>query len=133
MTRSFNSFVFRVESPDGNAYIQILESKPGEIEHIIMHIGKAGSSVNAWCQGVADLTALAIKNDVPVSQIIATLQGISSAKPRRVLKGGYDVRSGPEALAIALIKYRAASEPIIVENYDEFYRPAKFTNPRKSA
>lgn len=102
----FPTITFQIPSPDGTAYIQILEypDKPGEIYRIIFQLGKAASPVNAWADALARMVSAALNNGVSINSILDELSEITTDKSVR--HGTMFCRSGPEALYIALLQYR---------------------------
>lgn len=100
----FPTVTIRVPCPEGTAYVQILEFETGKIYKIIMSIGKAGSTVNAYCQAMADMATSLLHNGQTLNDVIAILSGITSDKSTK--HQAFGIRSGPEALGLALSKYR---------------------------
>jgi len=97
----------RVESPDGTMFVTIMEN--GEMPFkVLVHIGKSGSSLAAWANCAAEFVGEAIPR-LGLNTVIGKLLGISSDKISYTpdSEGGVvTVKSGPEAIAYALIKYR---------------------------
>lgn len=99
------SFRFRIPSPLGTAWIIIVEESPGKIDNIFFTIGKAGTPVNAMCDGMARLAVRALKNGDTIGDVIATLSGITS--DRVINANGREISSPTESLVLALFRYRA--------------------------
>lgn len=104
-SEKWNSLNIRVKTAEGWAYVIIDESKPGKIERIHMHIGKAGSSINAMCAALADSTLL-ISKTKGLAEAIVNLSGHTS--DRIADHHGMEIKSVPEALMYALMQYRAS-------------------------
>ena len=100
----FNGFSFRYSTPDGTAYINISEFESGKIHDITFSIGKAGTNVNAWSYALAKMVVHALHNGAELNDVVNLLSNITSA--RVVRHSGHNIYSGPEALFLALVKYR---------------------------
>lgn len=111
-------------TPDGIAYVNINESKPGNISRIFFNVGRAGTPVNAWGHCVGELVNELIKENKSLNDILIILSNITSQRSTRSING-IECRSGPDALFIALMKYRA-----MTPKEDNNYRPAKFNRRR---
>lgn len=102
----FQSLTFRIKSPQGSVYVQIIEREHGKIEKIIVTVGKAGSVINALCGGVAELVTHMLKGGISITDIIITLSGITADKLHTT--NGMDVHSPIDAIVIALMQYRSS-------------------------
>ena len=106
MTKNkWNSFTFQVQTAEGKAYIFIDEDSPGKIERVHVQIGKAGSSLNALCSSLAEMTTSKIKKD-GLAEAIVSLSGTYS--DRIAMHHGMPIRSVPEAIMYALMQYRSS-------------------------
>ena len=101
----YENFTFSLPTPDGDATIFIVEDEAGKIIRVDITIGKAGSSVAAWCNGFSRMLTFAINQGVALDAVIEELSDIAS--DRFQFSDGVPIRSGPEAMAIAFKKYRA--------------------------
>lgn len=107
----FNSINIRVESPDGTMFITVMENEGKMPFKILVNIGKAGTSLSAWATALADFVSEALPR-IGVNAVVALLLNIRSDRVSFIRdtwsnsEGVITVRSGPEALAYALIKYR---------------------------
>jgi hypothetical protein len=132
----FKSMNVKIESPDGTMYVTVMENEHGVPFKIMVNIGKAGSSLNAWAAIVADFVSDTITR-VGVNSAIAKLLNVSSDKvsytPDSVTNDGVTtIRSGPEAIAYALIKYRTERQRELMrklgireeDNLEDFFRPS---------
>lgn len=114
----FNGWTFREETPDGTAWIHIIEEEPGVIFKIIMQIGKAGSSLNSYCSALSELATLYVRESGTITDLIDVLFGIISSSAGRMRTGPDDPvnRSGAEALASALRKYlQSLPQSVLIE------------------
>ena len=100
----YNGVSIRYLTPDGAAYINIVEDYPGKIRQIFFSVGKAGTSVNAWAFSLAEMTTFALQRE-SLHEVINKLSNITSERMVRV-PNGMHIHSGPEALFLALVKYR---------------------------
>jgi len=129
LTKSkYDNITFHIPTPDGTANIIILEERPGKIVKIFMMVGKAGSSINAYCYALAEMTVHSLCNGSDIHEVIALLGSITSDRTARI-GGGAVCRSGPEALQMALMKYRNTCQ---ADDSDTKFRAARFTNPRRA-
>lgn len=103
---SFNSAVVAVDSPEGGQmFVTIIEDNNGKPFEFMMHIGKAGSALNAWCSALASMANIVIANGGTIEDIITGLSNITSDRIAYV-SGDVPVRSGPDAFVLALVKYQ---------------------------
>lgn len=100
----WNTLSICVVCPEGKVYVQILENSPGSIYRIFMNVGKSGSVINSHCYAMAELVSKLFDLGQGINQVITMLSGITSDRSTKVL--GVEARSVPEALTIALMKYR---------------------------
>lgn len=98
-----DSIVFNMPTPDGNANIIVSEYSDGTIYRVDMLIGKAGSSVAAWCNALSRMTTFALRKH-SLMEVIQELEDIST--DRYSMVSGIPIRSGPEALSMALKHYK---------------------------
>ena len=101
----YENYTFSLSTPDGEATIIISEQPNGNIYRTDIIIGKAGSSVAAWCNGFSRMLTFALNQGVSLDLVIEELTDIAS--DRFQFSDGIPIRSGPEAMAIAFKKYRA--------------------------
>lgn len=94
-----DSYTIRVPSPDGVLYVHCIEGAPGKLDEIDINVGKAGSSVSAWAEGVKRLINLSLLSS-SLSDVLSNISNISSDKSIK------HIRSGTEAVFYALMIYR---------------------------
>ncbi len=102
---SSNTISIRVPTPDGTAFVHIIENREGKPAHVIINIGKAGVSVSAWAEAVARLCTMLLEKGTGINDLIDELSAITSEKVK-VMQDNSKIRSGPEGIAVAFIKYR---------------------------
>jgi ribonucleoside-diphosphate reductase alpha chain len=88
-----------IRTPLGNLFVTVntVEGKPFEL---FAQIGKAGSDVVAFTEGIARLISLALRCGVSVDEIVTQLEGIGGA--RSVGFGPNRIMSVPDAIGRAL-------------------------------
>lgn len=123
----FDNITLRIPSPEGIATIIIVEESPGKIYKIFFSIGKAGAPTNAWANALAEMTVAALQGGMDLTDVIISLSNITSSRTVDTPEG-MQCRSGPEALYMALLKYRSMNEK--KKSLPANYRPARFTNRR---
>lgn len=90
----------RIETPVGRAYITINFNGANKPFEVFANIGKAGSDVAAFTEAIARLISLALRNNIPVEEIIKQLEGIGGSMS--VGFGLNRITSVPDAIAKAL-------------------------------
>ena len=115
----YNSLTYRVEAPEGTAFVTVVENDSGKPIAIDVNIGKSGSSVKAWAQGLSRVITTSLENDVPLEYIIADLSAQGSDRVR-LIRNGVIIRSGSDAVGFALLEYkRDKYVPPIVDDDDD--------------
>jgi ribonucleoside-diphosphate reductase alpha chain len=96
------STTVRVPTPDGIMYVSVSEFNgvPWRVDIII---GKAGSAVMAWAHSLARLSTMALQGGATLNELIDEIAGVTSDK--LTMDRRTEVRSGPEGVAIAFIRY----------------------------
>lgn len=97
------SYTYRVETPDGTMFATIVELDNAPFE-LHIQIGKAGTPLRAWCSAMERLLSLCFRSGLPIISIIAEISGHTSSRWRSQ-KPGVQIRSGPEGLAYAIMRY----------------------------
>jgi ribonucleoside-diphosphate reductase alpha chain len=69
---TLNSITYKVPSGFGNIYIIVstLEDAPFEV---FITVGKAGSTLQAKAEAIGRMTSLALRNNIPIEEIIEQL------------------------------------------------------------
>lgn len=97
------SYSVQQDTPDGRMFVHISEHNGMPVD-IRINIGKAGTNLNAWGEACARLVTRLLPK-IGVHGVIEELSGITSSGLKVLEKGGI-CRSGPEGIALALLKYR---------------------------
>jgi len=92
----------KIKTGYGNLYVNVTfkEDKPFEV---FAFMGKSGGSLMAKSETIGRLCSLALRNSIPLEDIIKQLKDIMDDKPLYVGKGL--VKSIPDAIAQVLEKY----------------------------
>jgi len=101
MDQTFPTLSVRVETPDGTMFVHILEDEKGLPCKVNINIGKAGTNLSAWADASARLVSRLLPN---VHGVIEELTGLTCSRFKRMPHGEM-IRSGPEGIAYALLKY----------------------------
>ena len=99
ITELFPSFTFRWTTPDGVAYINVIESSPITIR---INIGKSGTSVASWAYALAEMLNIVLQTH-SVNQVIDILTGITTHQSS--FSRGVECRSAAEAVGFSLTEY----------------------------
>lgn len=101
----FPSVTFQVETPEGTLFVNIISQEEDKPIAIDLHIGKAGSTLQAWARSVSRLLTIALEYGVTIEDLITEL---SSQKTDKAKRSGDNVNitSGPEGIYYALLQYR---------------------------
>lgn len=100
----FNSYTIRVPSPDGSMFVHCHEDQKGNLCRVLINIGKTGTSVSSWADGVARMITLALKTS-DLSHILDELSNITTSK-FVMASGRYQIKSGIDAIFHALLMYK---------------------------
>jgi hypothetical protein len=104
MTNLLNAYSIKVPSPDGTVIVHCTESPSGELNHVIINMGKAGLSAASWADALSRMITLALKNG-DLSSILEELSNITSSKS--VYHTSHStIKSAPDAVYRALMMYR---------------------------
>ena len=102
----WNDISVRVDTPEGPMFIHIATELGKDLPSLILiNVAKNGSTVSAWAEAVARLASRLLPY-VGVNGVIEEISGITTDKVKLGLDGSL-VRSGPEGIAVALMKHRA--------------------------
>lgn len=99
------SYSLQIDTPDGEMFVHIAEDREGTPRLVLINIGKAGTAIAAWGDATARLCTELLPHS-GVHKLIEMLSGITASR-FKYLAGGAVCRSGPEGLAICLLRYRA--------------------------
>jgi hypothetical protein len=104
---SRQSFTVRVMTPDGVMFVTIVENSNGtrpQPAEILVTLGKTGSAIAAWANMAALLTSFLLERGVSLVDIAVKISNILSDK-QTAQTAGMDIRSGPEGLKYAFLRY----------------------------
>ncbi len=101
----YNNFSYRVPSPEGTVTIFILEDSNGIPSGIQIFIGKAGSAIQVWSLAFAEIVTAGLMSGSLSIQDIMNICSSQATDKAKLADGGIMVRSGVEALYIALHRY----------------------------
>lgn len=101
----FNNTTFRISTPEGEMFVTVIEDSVGKVTAIDIKVGKAGSALQAWTHSFARTLTLAIEKGATVEELIVELSGQTSDKTR-TQDNGIIIRSGPDGVCYALLRYQ---------------------------
>lgn len=109
----YNSLTIREPTPEGTAYITIVENTPGKVIRIFTHIGKSGTALNSYTFAIDELVTALFEKGSTITEVISYLSDISSDRSARFANesGSYN-RSYAEALARALKMYLSSLDTL---------------------
>jgi ribonucleoside-diphosphate reductase alpha chain len=102
--KALPSFTIRVETPDGTMFVSVIEGDNGKPEMVTIHIGKAGKPLAAWAEALGRSMSLALRNKIELYRLLEEVSNITTDS-LRILSKGTVCRSGPEGVAISIMKY----------------------------
>jgi hypothetical protein len=120
-----SSYVHRAESPDGTVFTTIIENREGRPVEVLIQIGKTGTQMRSWSEALANAISVALRAGVELQNVIPVISGITTDRVRR-FGDGIIIRSGPEAVAYALIKYLQAKSRERESLDDDWQSPMEF-------
>ena len=92
----------RVRTGHGNMYITVTDNEDGRPFEMFSTLGKAGGCDAAQHEAIGRLASLAMRSGVDPESVVESLRGITCCP---TWDDGVLVRSGPDAMAIALDKH----------------------------
>jgi len=106
----------RVQTGHGNMYITINFDETGKPFEVFSALGKAGGCDSAQLEAISRLASLALRSGVGVDSIVDELRGITCCP---AWDQGIMVRSGPDAVSLALAKHSKDAPGNVMEAWDE--------------
>jgi hypothetical protein len=103
------SYTVRVETPDGTMFVNIVENGGNKPIMVDIHIGKVGQAVSSWADALGRAITLGLENNIPLYKMLEVISNITTSS-LRVLSKGTICRSGPEGVAIAIMKYQRSKD-----------------------
>lgn len=99
----FNSTSYQMNTPDGTMYVFVMFDNAGKPVGIQLSLGKAGSAVAAWANALSRVCSLALDHGAHITEIIQELS-LQTTDRARINRGNISIRSGPEGVAVALMR-----------------------------
>jgi ribonucleoside-diphosphate reductase alpha chain len=103
--RQIQGVTERVRTGHGNMYITINFDEQGKPFEVFSTLGKAGGCDSAQLEAISRLVSLALRSGIDTLEIIDQLRGITCCP---AWDNGALVRSGPDAVALALNRHLSA-------------------------
>ena len=100
--RQIRGITERVHTGHGNMYVTINFQEEGKPFEVFSTLGKAGGCDSAQLEAISRLASLALRSGVGVDDVVEQLKGITCCP---FWDEGTLVRSGPDAVALALQRY----------------------------
>ena len=100
--RQIKGVTERVHTGHGNMYVTINFQEEGKPFEVFSTLGKAGGCDSAQLEAISRLASLALRSGVGVHDVVEQLRGITCCP---FWDEGTLVRSGPDAVALALQRY----------------------------
>lgn len=102
----FESVTFKIETPDGTAYMNIIEDQFGAAIRVNINAGKCGTSFSAWAGSVCGMITHMLENRYAnIPTIISLLSDYHTDKSVNSRSGQIPVRSGVHGIKLALLQY----------------------------
>ena len=95
----------RIRTGHGNMYITVNFDDDGKAFEVFSTLGKAGGCDSAQLEAISRLVSLALRSGIDIQEVIEHLRGITCCP---AWDKGVLVRSGPDAVALALEKQTTA-------------------------
>jgi len=89
----------KVKTSKGNLYVTVNIANDKPIE-LFANIGKSGGDLSALSEAIGRLISIALQNNVPVNNIVNTLDNITGSQP--IWSNGKLIKSVPDAIAQVL-------------------------------
>ena len=103
----------RIRTGHGNMYITINFDDQGKPFEVFTTLGKAGGCDSAQLEAISRLVSLALRSGIDIKAIVDQIRGITCCP---AWHDGTLVRSGPDAIALALVSHTSAeAEPELNE------------------
>lgn len=102
----FHNLTIEVKAPEGTMFVAIIEDNNSTPIAIDITIGKAGTLIQAWAHSMARILTVALEHGATLENFIEELSSQHSSKARRSIDSQVDIWSGPEAICMALLKYK---------------------------
>lgn len=102
--RITNAYTIKIQSPEGAIFVHCNEDINGKLDSVMINVGKAGSTVSSWANGLSRMISIALRS-TDLSEILTQLSNNSS--DRSVLATNkIFIKSGVDAVFHALLMYK---------------------------
>lgn len=119
-----------VATPAASLFIEITEDEFGKPIRIYINAGKCGSEMAAQASAMSEMATLILERENGFNDLLSHLSGITSSDTRTD-SNGIKVRSVPEGLYVALMKYKQLKYNELITYVGEVdYRPTVFNYRR---
>jgi len=118
--RIYNSQTYQIRTPDGMMYINLLEDKDGSLVMIDVQIGKAGGSLRVWAHCMGRMLTMLLEHGAYIDDLVEELSSQTTDR-LAIHQGNVKVRSGPEGIYVALMKYK-------LDKYERLKKELHVTN-----
>jgi hypothetical protein len=113
-----------VQTPAATMFVFVIEDNEGKPSKIMIEAGKCGSEIAAQSSVMAEMATKLLENEGGFEQLLTMLSSVTTSNSRD--NRGILVRSCPEGLYLALIKYRQAKFIEMEDIIGSDYRPAQW-------
>ena len=100
----FNSSTYRIYTPDGTMFVNMIEDNNRRIIAIDIQVGKAGGALRAWAHCFGRILTMAIEHGASIEEIATELSSQTSDKSKTY--NGIRVGSGPEGVYVAIMLHK---------------------------
>lgn len=122
----YTNVTIAVQTPAASLFIEITEDDYGKPIKILINAGKCGSEMAAQASAMSALATLILEKEDGFNELLTHLSGITSSNTLTD-RNGLKVRSVPEGLYLALVKYKQLKHSELVANVGELEsRPTIF-------
>ncbi len=98
----------RIRTGHGNMYITINFDEEGKPFEVFTALGKAGGCDSAQLEAISRLASLALRSGIDIKAVVEQIRGITCCP---AWDSGVLVRSGPDAVALALERHSISGSP----------------------
>ena len=98
----------RIRTGHGNMYITINFDEQGKPFEVFTTLGKAGGCDSAQLEAISRLASLALRSGIDIKAVVDQIRGITCCP---AWDSGVLVRSGPDAVALALERHSTSETP----------------------
>jgi hypothetical protein len=103
--KHYPNVTIAVPTPAASLFIEITEDEFGKPIRIFINAGKCGTEMAAQASALSELATLILDKDDGFNELLTHLSGITTSSVKTD-SNGIKVRSVPEGLYLALVKYK---------------------------